>query len=93
MASAQFNKRLSGLEQKAAPPKYVVCRMESEEGRGLTEEEEAAKLALAWREAGPNGTVVVVRWARRPWDQNVISLKWADSLEEELIEGEIEPAG
>jgi hypothetical protein len=76
-------KRLSDLERKAAgPAKYVVCNMDGIGGRDLTQEEEAARLEAAQREAGPNGTVIVIRWEARPWDRDVMRLQWGDSMGE-----------
>jgi hypothetical protein len=61
-----LDKRLRDLERKAEPGKIVVCWMKEGSRYKLTPEEEAAKLAAARQEAGPNGTVVIVTRTRNP---------------------------
>ncbi len=64
---ASIDKRLSDLEHRATEPgKIAVCWMKEGSRYDLTPQEAAAKLATAREEAGPNGTVLIVRYTRNP---------------------------
>ena len=67
MASKDLARRLAALEQHSAPGKVVVVdTLFAYEGfrlvREMTPEESAERVAAAYREAGPNGTVIEIVW-------------------------------
>ena len=68
MASKDLARRLAALEQQQDGPGKVVVvdTLYAYEGfrivREMTPEESAERVAAAYREAGPNGTVIEIVW-------------------------------